>query len=120
MAQESLKPKKQERYTDSSGKEISENRASQLAWEDDTFQDPNVGLYDIDEAIYYYFEHVIQPRVKDGVNEIRVPIVYGSPERWASVQKSGVFRDPKSARGKKRNTISRDPGTHLSAEREIW
>ena len=80
--------------TTSSGKIISNTRASQVRKDfDDTSQDPKVGLYDIDEAIYYYFENVIQPVVKEGNNEIKVPIVYGSPERWSSVQKSGVFRD---------------------------
>tara|TARA_R110002167_G_scaffold22821_3_gene81454 strand:- start:706 stop:1584 length:879 start_codon:yes stop_codon:yes gene_type:complete len=74
-------------------KHISNKRSQQLEREIDNFKEPQVGLYDVDEAIHYYFENVIQPRVKEGENEIRVPIVYGSPERWSSVQKSGVFRD---------------------------
>tara|TARA_R100001443_G_scaffold108497_1_gene118990 strand:+ start:105 stop:1100 length:996 start_codon:yes stop_codon:yes gene_type:complete len=77
---------------DSAGKAISKNRASQLKRVDNV-KEINVGLYDIDEAIYYYFENVIQPRVRENDKEVRVPIVYGSPERWKSVQKSGVFRD---------------------------
>ena len=74
-------------------KHIANNRSSQINRQNDSFKEPVVGLYDVDEAIHYYFENVIQPRVKEGESEIRVPIVYGSPERWSSVQKSGVFRD---------------------------
>ena len=59
----------------------------------DTVKEIQVGLYDADEAISYYFENVIQPRIKENEKELRVPIIYGSPERWKSVQKSGVFRD---------------------------
>ena len=43
---------------DSAGKAISKNRASQLKREDNV-KEINVGLYDIDEAIYYYFEIVL-------------------------------------------------------------
>jgi hypothetical protein len=79
-------------HTDTSGKVISKDRGNQLQ-RIDTVKDINVGLYDVDEAIYYYLENVIQPRIKENEKEIRVPIMYGSPERWKSVQKSGVFRD---------------------------
>tara|TARA_R110001592_G_scaffold2180_7_gene13305 strand:+ start:683 stop:1699 length:1017 start_codon:yes stop_codon:yes gene_type:complete len=76
----------------SSGKNISNSRATQLQ-RTDKVKDVNVGLYDVDEAIYYYLENVVQPRITENDTEVRVPIMYGSPERWKSVQKSGVFRD---------------------------
>jgi len=76
----------------SSGKNISNSRSTQLQ-RTDKVKDTNVGLYDVDEAIYYYLENVVQPRIKENDTEVRVPIMYGSPERWKSVQKSGVFRD---------------------------
>ena len=83
---------KQGKRVDSSGNSIATNRSSQVQ-RDDTVKEPAVGLYDADEAIHYYFENVIQLRVKENQKEIRVPVIYGSPERWRSVQKSGVFRD---------------------------
>ena len=58
-----------------------------------TYKEIGVGLYDMDEAIYYYFENVIKPTVGEGESQVKVPLIYGSPERWKSVQKSGVFRD---------------------------
>ncbi len=52
-----------------------------------------IGLRDIDEAIFYYFNTVIKPSViQNGTKKI-VPVLYGSPERWHSVQKEGFYRD---------------------------
>ena len=55
----------------------------------------DIGLKDIDETIYYYFENVIRPSVIQNGKPINVPIIYGSPERWAAVQKDGFYRDKK-------------------------
>ena len=82
----------QQSITDSSGNKISNDRSRQINRSED-IKNVSVGLYDVDEAIYYYFENVIKLRVKEGDREIKVPVVYGSPERWKSVQKSGVYRD---------------------------
>jgi hypothetical protein len=84
--------RQQQSITDNSGNKISSERSKQINRTDD-IKNVSVGLYDVDEAIYYYFENVIKPRVKEGDREIKVPVIYGSPERWKSVQKSGVFRD---------------------------
>jgi len=53
-----------------------------------------VGLYDIDSAVKFYFDNKIMPRVFTSTGEpMQVPVVYGSPERWKSVQKSSYWRD---------------------------
>jgi len=72
---------------------ISPNRGQQVSKTDSTVKDITIGLYDVDEAISFYFNQVIRPKVDDGEEIIDVPIIYGSQERWKSVQKSGVFRD---------------------------
>ena len=36
---------------------------------------------------------MIQPTVDDGDEFVRVPMIYGSPERWMSVQQNGYLRD---------------------------
>ena len=41
----------------------------------------------------YYFNNVIKPSVIINGNRTNVPIIYGSPERWKSVQKDGYYRD---------------------------
>lgn len=54
----------------------------------------NIGLYDIDESIKYYFDNTIIPRIVDNKGkQMQIPTMYGSPERWKSVQKSNFFRD---------------------------
>jgi hypothetical protein len=82
----------QQGTTDSLGNKIFKDRTTQVNRTND-IKEVSVGLYDVDEAIYYYFENVIKPRVIEGEREIKVPVIYGSPERWKSVQKSGVYRD---------------------------
>ena len=69
------------------------NLGDQTSRSQDTVQDVSIGLQDHDEAIMYYFNEVIKPSVIIGGNRTNVPIIYGSPERWKSVQKDGYFRD---------------------------
>ena len=52
-----------------------------------------IGLQDIDEAVFYYFNNVIQPSVIQNGNKVFVPVSYASQERWVSVQQDGYFRD---------------------------
>ena len=54
---------------------------------------PHIGLQDIDESIMYYFSEVIEPTVVQNGKKVKVPIMYGSPERWSNVQKDGALRD---------------------------
>jgi len=71
------------------------NRGNHISFRDDTTKPFSLGLKENDEAIVYYMENVIKPTViQNGVVQ-KVPIYYGSPERWAQVQKEGYFRDLK-------------------------
>jgi len=89
------------------------NRSEKMSRKEDTYKEFTVGLKDLDEAIFYYFENVIRPTVFQNGERIAVPIVYGSPERWKSVQKDGYYRD-KNGRIMspiimfKRNTITKN------------
>jgi hypothetical protein len=69
------------------------NRSEKMSRKGDNYKDFTVGLQDIDEAIFYYFENVIRPFVYQNGERREVPIIYGSPERWKSVQKDGYYRD---------------------------
>jgi len=62
---------------------------------DDKQGDVRLGLLEIDSAIKYYFDNVIKPVVEENDKIIKVPIIYGSPERWKSIQKDGYYRDDK-------------------------
>jgi hypothetical protein len=89
------------------------NRGEQLSLRDDTTKPFSLGIQDIDEAIFYYFDNVIRPSVVQNGQRIAVPVKYGSPERWKDVQQDGYYRDSK---GKimapliilRRNTITND------------
>jgi hypothetical protein len=68
-------------------------RAAQISVADDTSKPFTIGLKDIDETIKYYFDNVIKPVVSQNGARVAVPVVYGSPERWKSVQRDGYYRD---------------------------
>ena len=69
------------------------NRALQTSWKGDNVKPFSVGLKDIDEAVFYYFENIIQPSVIQNGERLNVPVIYGSPEKWKSYQKDGYYRD---------------------------
>tara|TARA_R110000824_G_scaffold192561_1_gene374787 strand:+ start:145 stop:1239 length:1095 start_codon:yes stop_codon:yes gene_type:complete len=73
------------------------NRSTKMSFKGDTVKPFSIGIQDIDESIMYYFENVIRPSVIQNGERIAVPIIYGSPERWKSVQKDGYYRDKKGA-----------------------
>ena len=69
------------------------NRADQISFRDDTTKPFSLGIQDIDEAIIYYMNEVIQPTVMQNGVAQQVPFIYGSPERWKQIQKDGYYRD---------------------------
>jgi len=98
VTQEALPPA----YLPEQGKPISEtvfskNRGTDYSIKDDKVKDISVGLEDIDNAILYYFENVIKPNVVQNGQQIAVPVIYGSPERWKAVQADGFYRDMNGA-----------------------
>jgi hypothetical protein len=70
-----------------------DNRALNTTRKTDNIKDFSIGLEDIDYAIKYYFETAVLPTVVQDGNRIAVPIIYGSPERWKSIQADGYYRD---------------------------
>ena len=69
------------------------NRQNDVRRDDDSLQELSIGLYDIDYAIKYYFEEVIRPEIEEFGTIVKVPVMYGSPEKWKNVQADGYFRD---------------------------
>ena len=69
------------------------NRANDVRRDDDRIKDYAIGFLDIDNAIQYYFDNVIKPQVVEAGNIVKVPVIYGSPERWKNFQQDGYFRD---------------------------
>lgn len=53
----------------------------------------SIGIKDLDEAVMFYFNNVLQLSVYQNNDQILVPVIYGSPEKWKSVQADGYYRD---------------------------
>lgn len=69
-------------------------RANQIsANTEDNIKPFSIGLEDIDDAVFYYFNNVIQPSVIQNGTKVPVPVSYAAQERWVSVQKDGYYRD---------------------------
>lgn len=69
------------------------NRSEKLSFKEDTSKPFTIGIKDIDEAVFYYFNNVIQPHVYQNSERRSVPIIYANPERWKSYQRDGYYRD---------------------------
>lgn len=70
-----------------------QNRAYQTSLKGDTDKDFYIGIKDIDEAVMYYFNNVLKLSVIQNNNRIELPVIYGTPENWKSVQADGYYRD---------------------------
>jgi len=68
-------------------------RENQKSVKNDDVKQFSVGLKDVDESIFYYFNNVIRPSVIQNSLKVNVPILYGSPERWKAIQADGYYRD---------------------------
>lgn len=74
-------------------KNLDINRANEIRRDDDTLKELSIGLHDLDYTIKYYFDNVIKPQVVEAGQIIPVPVFYGSPEKWKTMQADGYFRD---------------------------
>ena len=52
-----------------------------------------VTLFTIDNAILRHMNERIKPLVTQNNVAVKVPVIYGNPERWKSAQRDGVMRD---------------------------
>jgi hypothetical protein len=69
------------------------NRAKEVSVKDDNVRDYKIGIQDFDEALMYYFQNVLKPSVIQNNTRVNVPVLYGSPENWKTVQSDGYYRD---------------------------
>ena len=52
-----------------------------------------IGLKDIDTAILGHVRNIMKPVVRESNEIIKVPVLWGSEERWKSIRSRGVLRD---------------------------
>ncbi len=89
------------------------NRGHKLSMKNDSSKLLTIGIQDLDEAVFYYFDNVIKPFVYQNGQRRSVPFIYAAPERWKSYQRDGYNRDKGGAIMLpiivvKRNTIEKD------------
>ena len=70
-----------------------QNRAYQTSERIDGDKDFTIGIKDIDEALMHYFKNVLKLSVVQNNSRLEVPVIYGTPENWKSVQSDGYYRD---------------------------
>lgn len=70
-----------------------QNRAYEISVKGDKEKDFYIGIKDLDEAVFYYFNNVLKLSVIQNNTRIAVPVLYGSPENWKSIQNDGFYRD---------------------------
>jgi len=89
----SAPPEFQELSLDTERDTAGENRHLEIRRDQDTFEGTTITLQDIDEAVNYYLSEDLGLAVNSNGESIKVPVMYGSPERWKAVQADGYYRD---------------------------
>ena len=69
------------------------NRSKDISTKGDRTKDISISIMDIDTAIIKYIEEKIQPSIIQDGNRIQVPVMYGFPERWQTIQEKGYLRE---------------------------
>jgi hypothetical protein len=72
-------------------------RGLQTSWRDDVTKPFTVGIEDHDGAVLHYLQNIVQPTVTQNGQNLAVPCLYASPEKWKAYQKDGFLRDNKGS-----------------------
>jgi hypothetical protein len=72
---------------------LGRNRGNDVSTKGDRVKDVSISIVDIDTAIIKYIEEKIKPSAIQDGNRIMVPIMYGYPERWSTIQEKGYLRE---------------------------
>lgn len=69
------------------------NKAKQVRRDQDNVKNISVGIYDVDTAFKNFLEKDVKPTIEDDGRFYPVPVMYASPEKWASAQRDGFMKD---------------------------
>ena len=78
--------------TSTSNKEV-KRLAGQTDVKQGSVKNISIALYDVDYAVKWHLENVIQPTVLEENSIISVPIMFAAGEKWSAVQRHGYLRD---------------------------
>ena len=77
----------------STSEDVKLNKANQIRRDQDNVKNVSVGLYDIDTAFKQFLENDVKPTIEADGRFYPVPVMYASPEKWASAQRDGFMKD---------------------------
>ena len=77
----------------STSEDVKLNKAKQLRRDQDNVKNVSVGIYDIDSAFSNFLQNDVKPTIEDDGRFYPVPVMYASPEKWASAQRDGFMTD---------------------------
>ena len=77
----------------STSEDVKLNKAKQLRRDQDNVKNVSVGIYDIDSAFSNFLQNDVKPTIEDDGRFYPVPVIYASPEKWASAQRDGFMKD---------------------------
>ena len=102
-------------------KNINKNRATEAPSQE---KGKGVRLYDVDMAIAEHMIDTVVPSVEIFREKVKVPVMYGNPERWKSIQKDGYLRDKNGMIQIplvmfKRNSVARDDSLASTMNRHV-
>jgi hypothetical protein len=80
-------------YTEGRPEMKTKNRGEDVSTKGDRVKDVSISIMDIDTAIIKYIEEKIKPSAIQDGNRIQVPVMYGFPERWQTIQEKGYLRE---------------------------
>jgi hypothetical protein len=60
---------------------------------DESLRAVKIGLYDVDAAIKWHLENVINVQINTNQGSKKVPVIFATPEKWSGVQTQGFLRD---------------------------
>ena len=69
------------------------NKAEHIRRDQDNVKNVSIGLYDVDSAFKTFLESDIKPTIESEGRYYPVPVMYASPEKWASAQRDGYMKD---------------------------
>ena len=78
--------------TSTSNKEV-RRLAGQTDVNQGSVKNISIALYDVDYAVKWHLENVVQPTVLEENSIISVPIMFAAGEKWSAVQRHGYLRD---------------------------
>ena len=99
------------------------NRAEQLKTEPQETR--GIRLYDVDLAVANHMMDTVVPTVEAWGEKIKIPVLYGNPERYKAIRKDGYLRDKAGMIQVplimfKRNSIARDDSIPNTMNRNLF